>query len=537
MSIALPLRSATSRRPIAYGKLDDGRLAELAAAADERAFEAIFDRHHAPLLAFCRHMLSSREEGEDALQQTFLRAHRSLVDHGAPDELRPWLYAIARNRCRSALVARRDAAVPVENIEVSTDGLADEVQQRAELREIVMDLARLPEDQRGALVLAELGDLSHKQIADVLGCPVARVKALVFQAREGLLADREARAIPCATIREELATARGAALRRGPLKRHLRSLRGLPRLRGGDPQPEGGAGVHPAGGADAWAEGDGSCLHDRRRRDHRGQHRRRRRRRSRRWSCCRRRRGGRRRRGCRRWRSRGGSRWRPAGEGRCRRRNRGRGRRWWRGRGQRGTRLRRPAAAERHGAAQWRRGRAQRRRTGIERPGDERPALLPGSSSSGKAPPAAASSETERAERRQERAERRRERAEERAARRDGAANGKGQGAGKPVRTASGSASGPPVRKPRRKTNSAGGDPTPARQSRPKRPSRRRTGRPSTSGSNRPSERPRPERIEPPGQANSPGRPANPNKPAPAVTTEPAPTEPAKPADAPSPAP
>ena len=105
------------------GRLDDGRLAELAATGDERAFEVIYDRHHRALLGFCRHMLGSQDEGEDALQQTFLRAHRSLLSQGAPDELRPWLFAIARNRCLTMLAARKAAAVPVEEIEPATDGL------------------------------------------------------------------------------------------------------------------------------------------------------------------------------------------------------------------------------------------------------------------------------------------------------------------------------------------------------------------------------------------------------------------------------
>ena len=104
------------------GRLDDARLAELAATGDERAFEVIYDRHHRPLLAFCRHMLGSQDEGEDALQQTFLRAHRSLLSQGAPDDMRPWLFAIARNRCLTMLAARKAAAVPFQEIEPSTDG-------------------------------------------------------------------------------------------------------------------------------------------------------------------------------------------------------------------------------------------------------------------------------------------------------------------------------------------------------------------------------------------------------------------------------
>ena len=63
----------------------DARLAALAAGGDERAFEVLYDRHHRALLGFCRHMVGTREEAEDALQQTFLRAHRALLAHGAPD--------------------------------------------------------------------------------------------------------------------------------------------------------------------------------------------------------------------------------------------------------------------------------------------------------------------------------------------------------------------------------------------------------------------------------------------------------------------
>ena len=71
--------------PLRLGRLDDRRLAQLAAEGDERAFAVLYDRHHRALLGFCRHMLRSGDEAEDALQQTFLRAHRALVSHGPPD--------------------------------------------------------------------------------------------------------------------------------------------------------------------------------------------------------------------------------------------------------------------------------------------------------------------------------------------------------------------------------------------------------------------------------------------------------------------
>jgi RNA polymerase sigma factor (sigma-70 family) len=212
---------APVRTPLRLGRLGDHRLAELAAAGDERAFEVVYDRHHRALLGFCRHMVGSREEAEDALQQTFLRAHRALAEHGPPDDLRPWLFTIARNRCRSLLAARR-AETEVDEDLASVDGLGEQVQARADLRAVVADVERLPDDQRAALVMAELADLSHAQIGEVIGVRTDKVKALIHQARTTLIAERDARERPCEDVREQLATARGGALRRGPLRRHLR---------------------------------------------------------------------------------------------------------------------------------------------------------------------------------------------------------------------------------------------------------------------------------------------------------------------------
>jgi RNA polymerase sigma factor (sigma-70 family) len=215
-------RDGVGRAGSRLARLDDERLAALVGRGDAAAFEALYDRHHAPLLAYCRHMVGDRHDGEDVLQQAFVRAHRALADGRAPERVRPWLFAIARNRCLTLLAERREAAIPIDDAEPSFDGLAGDVERRADLRELLTDLAQLPDDQRGALVLAELGDFSHPEIAQVIGCAPAKVKALVFQARTALIADRDARSTPCDEIRTLLETARGGVLRRGALRRHLR---------------------------------------------------------------------------------------------------------------------------------------------------------------------------------------------------------------------------------------------------------------------------------------------------------------------------
>jgi hypothetical protein len=135
-------------------------------------------------------------------------------------QLKAWLFAIARNRSLSVLRARRDHA-DLEDVQPATEGLAEEVQRRADLQDMLGDLQRLPEDQRAALVLSELGAHSHEEIGVILGVRKDKVKALVFQAREQIAGARAARETPCADIRKQLATLRGGALRRTQLKRHL----------------------------------------------------------------------------------------------------------------------------------------------------------------------------------------------------------------------------------------------------------------------------------------------------------------------------
>ena len=197
---------------------------------NDAAFEVLYDRHHAAVLSYCRHMLGSRDEAEDALQQAFVSAHADIVSTDKPIRFKAWIYAIARNRCLSILRARREQ--PTDDLDrISTAGLGEEVQHRADLKELLADMQELPEDQRAALILSELGDLSHAEIADVIECDVAKVKSLVFQARSGLLERRQARETPCQEIREQLATLKGGSLRRGPLRRHLKACPGCSEFR------------------------------------------------------------------------------------------------------------------------------------------------------------------------------------------------------------------------------------------------------------------------------------------------------------------
>ena len=218
-----PLRQLRSKRLLALA--GEERLVEQIRRGNELAFEIVFERHGAGILSFCRHMLGSREEAEDAVQHTFAAAYSDLQRASERTiALKAWLYTIARNRCISLLRARRERAAELH--ELPTEGLSDKVERRAELRELLSDVRELPEEQRAALLLAEAAGLSHSEVAEVLGCEVARVKALVFRARSSLIERRSARETSCDDVREQLATLRGGALRRNELRHHLRRCPG-----------------------------------------------------------------------------------------------------------------------------------------------------------------------------------------------------------------------------------------------------------------------------------------------------------------------
>src|SRR5215208_1946437 len=116
LTTRMPGRRFGSKRLLALA--GDERLVQQIRRGNELAFEVAFERHGSGILAFCRHMLGSREEAEDAVQHTFAAAYRDLQRDEREINLKPWLYTIARNRCLSMLRARREE--PSEAPEIAT---------------------------------------------------------------------------------------------------------------------------------------------------------------------------------------------------------------------------------------------------------------------------------------------------------------------------------------------------------------------------------------------------------------------------------
>src|SRR4051812_35157639 len=163
----------------------DGRLIDLTRDGNERAFEAIVQRYHRPLLRYCSRILPAAR-AEDAVQQAFLSAHRSIHAGDAELNLRPWLYRIAHNASLNQL---RQSGFDHEQVSEEIDGVETPPQafERGErLRSVMAAVHDLPERQRDAIVLQAMEGRSYEEIAEELGVSDGAVRQLLNRARNTL---------------------------------------------------------------------------------------------------------------------------------------------------------------------------------------------------------------------------------------------------------------------------------------------------------------------------------------------------------------
>jgi RNA polymerase sigma factor (sigma-70 family) len=203
----------------------DERLIAMTRRGQHAAFEVLFSRYQSRLLAFCRHMLSSREDAEDVLQEVFTAAFNAVLADEREINVRPWLYRIARNRSLNHL--RRASAIGVDSMDVhyADNGLStgERVLKRESFRQLLGDVKELPETQRTALLLREIDALSYEQIADAMETTVPSVKSLLVRARISLAEAAEARQLSCEEVRLQLGElAEGLTKLGAPARRHVR---------------------------------------------------------------------------------------------------------------------------------------------------------------------------------------------------------------------------------------------------------------------------------------------------------------------------
>jgi RNA polymerase sigma-70 factor (ECF subfamily) len=150
--------------------------------------EELYGRYLRTVSGLCRALLRDRAEAEDATQQTFLSAHRALLNGTDPREPAAWLATIARNECWTRIRARMREPLPVSELETASiepDPYAEAV-RRADLAALWSAIKELPRPQRDALLLREFGGLSYDELAEALAMSGSAVESLLFRARQRL---------------------------------------------------------------------------------------------------------------------------------------------------------------------------------------------------------------------------------------------------------------------------------------------------------------------------------------------------------------
>ena len=182
----------------------DAQLVERTLAGDAKAFELLVIKYQRRIQRLIARMVRDVDLVEDIAQETFIRAYRALHQFRGEAQFYTWLYRIAVNTAKKALLdlkhdplvteaALRPEGDDDETFQPGREPIAEETPETLlaarEIAEAVQAaLEALPEDLRQAVTLREIEGLSYEDIAAVMNCPIGTVRSRIFRAREAISA-------------------------------------------------------------------------------------------------------------------------------------------------------------------------------------------------------------------------------------------------------------------------------------------------------------------------------------------------------------
>lgn len=200
--------------------LPDEQLARLASKGDGRAFALIYERHHQELFRYCRSITRNAEDAADALQSTMAAALRSLPGEERKVALRPWLFRVAHNES-IALIRRRRPHDELRDDSASSPGPHGQAALSERVGRLMGDLGRLPERQRGAIMMRELSGLSYAEIGGALDVSEGAARQAVYAARLALTELESGRDMDCDEARVALSAGDRRVMRGRRLSAHV----------------------------------------------------------------------------------------------------------------------------------------------------------------------------------------------------------------------------------------------------------------------------------------------------------------------------
>lgn len=176
-----------ARAEMRAGREEEREAIEACQRGEREAFDRLVERYQRDVYRLCYRYVNNHEDASDVAQEVFLRAYRAIGRFRGDSAFSTWLYRIAVNACLNFRAARRP---PSDELPESlSDGRTPELArlEHEERARLVRDaVGRLPEKQRATLILKIYHDLSHEEVAQVLGSTVGTVKANLFHALANL---------------------------------------------------------------------------------------------------------------------------------------------------------------------------------------------------------------------------------------------------------------------------------------------------------------------------------------------------------------
>jgi RNA polymerase sigma-70 factor (ECF subfamily) len=176
----------------------DQQLVERVQAGEKAAFDLLVRKYQHRVLKLVSRFVSDAAEAEDVAQEAFIKAYRALASFRGDSAFYTWLYRIAINTAKNALVSNRRRPVDFDldlqdpeqydrHARLKEGDTPEGVLLTEEIRNVVeRAMEQLPEDLRTAIVLRELEGLSYEEIAEAMDCPVGTVRSRIFRAREAI---------------------------------------------------------------------------------------------------------------------------------------------------------------------------------------------------------------------------------------------------------------------------------------------------------------------------------------------------------------
>jgi RNA polymerase sigma-70 factor (ECF subfamily) len=169
----------------------DEELADLARAGDVEAYGELAGRHESRVYRVCLRLLRDPEDARDAAQDAFVSGLRTISRFRGDAAFTTWMHRIAVNACYDLMRRRRRR--PTLHV-VRDDGpgpepgppAPDHADEVVGTIDVAAALARVPEEFRAALVLADVEDLPYDEIASILGVAIGTVKSRVHRGRAAL---------------------------------------------------------------------------------------------------------------------------------------------------------------------------------------------------------------------------------------------------------------------------------------------------------------------------------------------------------------